>query len=314
MHVLLNDIDSHGDFGNLALMKISAYHKARGDRVTLYKGFLTMYPIEDFDLCYASCVYRQNEEIVNNWAKEMPFPVLLGGSGVNENVLTDEIEHIMPDYSLYGLNHSMGFTSRGCIRKCGFCIVPQKEGMIRDNAPISEFLHADHNRVKLLDNNFQASPKWKENSKFIINNKLKVNFTQGFDARLMNEEFAGALAEMKPQSTSFKGTRITMACDSIKVMPAVERAINRLTDAGISKYNISVYVLIGYDTTLEEDLKRIHFLADKGVTPFAMRYNMVKGLNDILMHLARYTNRYVWRKATFKQYLKTRTFKEGHNP
>ena len=132
--VLLIDVDSK--IPNLALMKISAYHKFNGDEV----GFNVQNP----DKVYISCIFSRNR------TKAIGIPTLfrcvceLGGYGINDKQLPSEVEHIMPDYDLYRCDYSFGFTTRGCIRNCDFCIVPKKEGKIKFNADIYEFWDKRH--------------------------------------------------------------------------------------------------------------------------------------------------------------------------
>ena len=182
--VLLVDADSKKGFPNLSLMKLSAWYKKEGWSVDLIKGLPMAPPLHLYDKSYISVIFFQNKERALDYAMILPN-CEVGGSGYDlTKTLPDEIEHIMPDYSLYDIDYSIGFTSRGCIRNCGFCVVPKKEGEIRDNAPITEFLA--HDKVMLLDNNFLASPRCKNNLDFLIINDLKVNFNQGLDLSLIH--------------------------------------------------------------------------------------------------------------------------------
>ena len=197
MKIRMIDADSKEVFGNLVLKKLSAWHKLQGHEVDLQIGIPDTAPLEEYDKTYISVVFFQNKEKALNYASQVKN-IHIGGSGFDYNVRLDhDIEHIMPDYDLYGYDISIGFTSRGCIRNCKWCIVHEKEGMIHDHAPIEEFLDPRHNKVILIDNNFQSSPKWRENLQFLIDHKIKVNFNQGLDARLVTEEFAQMLAESK---------------------------------------------------------------------------------------------------------------------
>lgn len=181
MKVLLRDIDSSRII-NLPLAKLSAYHKARGDQVFLNR-------CGNPDLTYVSCIFTWNR------GKTTFYPeAIVGGTGVNlETNLPHEIEHIMPDYDLYGCDYSLGFTSRGCIRNCPWCVVPRKEGWIHDTAPLSEFVHPKHKKVMLLDGNLLATPSAKRTLEELAEKRLKVCFNQGLDIRLVTDEIAKIL-------------------------------------------------------------------------------------------------------------------------
>ncbi|GAJ17604.1 unnamed protein product, partial [marine sediment metagenome] len=157
MKVLLMDLDvikQRRPSPNLALMKLSAYHKAKGDEVFLN------FPLQPPDIAYASCVFTWNA----GRKTTVPNGAILGGSGIDLKAeLLPEVEHIMPDYSLYpSIDSSMGFTSRGCIRNCPWCIVPVKEGQIKPWSRIYEFWDRRHRKITLLDNNLLAAPNWQQ--------------------------------------------------------------------------------------------------------------------------------------------------------
>lgn len=299
MNILFVDADSVSDFPNLALMKLSAWMKFLDYKVTLIRGIPTTAPLlqNDYDEVYISTIFFQNRDKVQDYINQFDIPVKVGGSGWDlENRLPEPIEHIMPDYDLYNIDYSVGFTSRGCIRKCKFCVVPIKEGGIKDNAPITEFLDPRHNRVLLLDNNFQASPKWRENMDFMIDNKIKVNFNQGLDARLVTKEFADRLASVKCYNWTFKVRGAHLAFDSLRIEKSLVRALDLFDNAGMAPRRFIVYVLVGFDTTYEQDLYRIEKIIELGAVPYVMRYNKTK--DTYLKHLARYYNRktYEWVK------------------
>lgn len=300
--VLVVDADSKAGFPNLALMKISTWHKRQGDSVDLIKGIPEAPPLVDYDKVYISCIFYQNASAANTYARMFECDVSVGGIGVGYENLSHEIEHIMPDYDLYGVDFSMGYTSRGCIRKCPWCVVPAKEGGIKDNAPISEFWDRRHGKVLLLDNNFQASPNWRENIAFLIEHDLKVNFSQGLDIRLVNKEFASALSQVKYYSWSFKTRSLHFAFDTMKVERAVRRGIARLKANGIHSRHLMFYVLVGYDTTLEQDIERVQILHKLGAIPYIMRYNQNHGDGRILDYLARWVNRRYYQFIPFESY------------
>jgi len=285
MQVLLVDADSKNGFPNLALMKLSAWHKKQGHSIDLIKGIPTTAPLKQYDKVLISCIFHQNKEQVLDYASQFDNTIV-GGSGIDLDLTLDkDIEHIRPDYSLYDIDYSLGFTSRGCVRNCGFCIVPDKEGFVKDNAPISEFLHPDHKKVILLDNNFQASPRWRENIAFMIEHDLKINFCQGLDIRLLDLEFAEALTQIKYYSWTFKNRGLYFAFDDLRYEKQVWAGINLLERVGINLKTVLFYVLIGYNTTEKEDLYRINSLYERGVHPYVMPYNQHKS------KLTRWVNR-----------------------
>lgn len=302
MNVCLVDADSKAGFPNLAIMKLSAWHRQQGDDVELIKGIPEAPPLFPYDMTYISVIFYQNASKANTYARMLEGDVDIGGIGDSYKNLPDEIEHIRPDYSLYGVNFSMGYTSRGCNRKCPWCVVPRKEGKIRDNAPILEFLHPDHDKVLLLDNNFQASPKWRENLNFIQDHNLKVNFNQGLDIRLVTKEFAGQLAQTKYHSWNFKTRSLHFAFDTLQVEGAVRRGIRKLEAAGIPPRSLMFYVLVGYDTTLEEDLYRVRVLKDLGTIPYIMIFN--RRADPELKHLGRWVNRRYYQFIKWSDYKK----------
>jgi len=265
MKVLLIDVDSK--MPNLALMKLSAWHKERGDEVYLDANCRP-------DKVYISCIFSENSPKARGIAKMFDSPVEVGGYGINKTKLPDEIEHIMPDYDLYGTGFSMGFTSRGCIRKCEFCDVWRNEGKLRDHAPVSEFWDSRHSKIVLLDNNFVASPNWRENLSFCEEHELKVSITQGIDARLVTKEVAADLAKFWPfYNWKFEDTALYTAWDRMEDEESVLRGIRNLIEAGIPPREIRPYILVSFNTRVDEDLYRFEKLRDLGVYPFVMSYN-----------------------------------------
>jgi hypothetical protein len=279
--VLLIDVDSK--IPNLALMKISAFHKQKGDTVFLNSGC-------DPDKVYISCIFKKNHAQAMGIGKMFNCPIEWGGSGIDLTTkLPLQIEYMKPDYDLYGIDYSMGFTSRGCIRKCEFCVVPKKEGPICHHEYIPLFLGEGHKKVVLLDNNFLASPTWEENLGFIWDFDLKVNFNQGLDIRLINEKNAAFLQHTKYYDFDFRDRRLYFAWDWMELEETVEKGIQTLKDAGIPGRHLTFYVLMGFNTTIEQDRYRAEKLTEWGVDPFAMP--MDNGGSRELRKLVRSINR-----------------------
>jgi len=273
--ILLVDVDSK--IPNLPLMKLSRLHRGKGDDVELVrlrggKSLLDLFSI-DFTPkeVYVSCIYPQNRAkalwVLQNYPK-----AVIGGSGYSlDSQLPEEIEHLCPDYRLYGTDYSMGFTSRGCIRKCPWCIVPLKEGEIRDHAPLNEFLR--HEKLILLDNNFLASPRCIENLKELIARKIKVSFNQGLDIRLINQENARLLAKTRYYDGKFKRRTLYLSFDLPEIEPDVIKAVEVLRRFGVKPWHLFFYMLVGYNTSFVQNMHRFEVLRSLGVFPYVMRYN-----------------------------------------
>jgi len=257
--VLLMDLDvirQRRPFPNLALMKLSAYHRAKGDQVFLN------FPLYQPDITYASCVFTWNA----NRRASVPNGAIVGGPGIDLKAeLPPDVEHFMPDYSLYsGVNFSLGFTSRGCIRKCPWCVAPEKEGQIKPWSRIYEFWDRRHRKIMLLDNNLLAAPNWRLTMDDLIAEGLDVDFNQGLDIRLLNEENLDYLKRVKARQLRF-------AFDDITYEGAVRRGIQLLLDNGIPSRHLSFYVLVGFgdDGTAVERMK---ILASYNVEVYPMAY------------------------------------------
>lgn len=281
----INLIDVDGDYPNLALMKLSSYWKNKGADVALNS-------LREADQVYISVVFTKNHR--KALSIQRATGGIIGGSGLGDysNILPDEIEHTCPDYSLYNLDYSMGFTSRGCIRDCSFCIVPKKEGGIIEWSPLSEFVR--HKKVVILDNNFLASPLWRSKLNEMIDKDLKVDFNQGLDIRLLNKEKAELLAKLSPPYLRF-------AWDSMDLMPQIKRGIRLLIDAGfpINRNRIGFYVLTGYETTQKQDLYRIDYLHKLDINTHVQPFIKNRENN----RLSRWGNQpRIWSKTRFSQY------------
>lgn len=255
--VILVDLDASkrkGVFPNLALMKLSAWHKGQGDEV-LFNA-----PLLIGDTIYASCVFTWNRHKLD----ALPPHAVIGGIGLPQhNFLAPEIEHIMPDYTLYPhTDSSYGFTSRGCNRKCPWCKVPKKEGRIRPTADFHEFWDRRHDKLILLDNNLLMSPNWKETLEGIAKEGVEVDFNQGLDIRSVNDEVAWYLSRIRTKKLRF-------AFDSLSYENAVRKGIRHLSEEGIATRHLSFYVLTGYDND-ETVVERIRILSSLNVDIYPM--------------------------------------------
>ena len=264
MRISLIDVD--GKIPNLALMKLSAYHKSKGDTV----GF----NITDPNKVYISCIFKKNRSQALGLSKMFNCDVVFGGSGINYNKLPDEIEHTMPDYDLYPSEYSMGFTSRGCFRNCDFCIVCDKEGSLKPNSDIYEFYDSRFSHMVLLDNNILGLKyHFKKVSKQIIDNSLSVDFNQGLDIRLINDNNAKILSDLRVKPD------YRFAWDNIKDEDKILKGIKILKDHNIS--HCLFYVLVGFNSTKEDDLYRLNKLKELDQRAYVMRYQKNRFYNDL---------------------------------
>ena len=283
-NIAIYDVDSK--IPNLALMKISAWHKAQGHHVEHYMPLLR----DTYDKIYASKIFNFSDDSMLSDER-----MIIGGTGWNmEKTLPDEIENMIPDYSIYRYPHNIGFTMRGCRLKCSFCVVPEKEGKPYGVSTMEElWTQRDSNFVVLLDNDFFGNPDWANRIKEMNELKLKVNFSQGLNIRNIKEEQASALASVRFSNMSGKKNQVHFAWDDPRHEKLIHKGIKTCVEAGIKPWQMAFYVLIGYHSTPEEDLHRVQVLKDYGCDPFVMPYNREDP------YQRRFT-RWVNHKATFK--------------
>jgi hypothetical protein len=300
MRVKLVQLD--GTLMNLALAKLGTYHRQRGDQVARRMA--------DPDLVYYSAIFTWTADQFRGQTP-LEAKAVFGGYPFNDDHLPPEAEFCKPAYDLWGVDYSLGYTSRGCIRRCAFCIVPKKEGRIRDYQFVGDFHDAAHTKIILLDNNFFASPQWRRNLEYINNNGLRVCFNQGLDLRLITPEIAGLLADTRSEDHAFKRRRYYFAWDFMKNEKPIRAGLQALLDAGVKGETIVTYVLTMFDTTCAQDLYRCETLWEKyGVHPFVMKYDRRKD-NPFENHLARWANRPAARRNhTFREYCHN----EGFDP
>ena len=278
------DVDSK--IPNLALMKISQYHKNLGDNVEMYNPLW----LDSYDKIYASTIFDFSDK-----SNLIPNKMVIGGTGYDTHkTLPQEMEDCDPDYTIYNYPHSIGFTMRGCRFVCKFCVVPEKEGKPKPNNTIGEiWTNRDSNFLVLLDNDFFGNPLWGERIDEIKFYNLKVNFSQGLNIRIITEEQAKALASVQFRTLSGKSKRVHFAWDRINDEKLIDKGINICFNAGIKPDQMAFYILIGFDSTPEEDMHRVKKLRDLGCNPYVMPYNK----EDVYQKkIARWVNH----KAIFK--------------
>lgn len=296
MKVGLIDVDGH-NFPNLPLMKLSAYHKNRGDIVVKID-----YPMseEKLDIVYMSKVFTFTDDWQYNINADK---IIKSGTGYDYPMggvpLDYEIEHQYPDYSLYNTKTAYGFLTRGCPRNCEFCIVSKKEGCKSYKvADLSEFWNGQK-EISLLDPNITASKDCIPLFHQLINSKALIDFTQGIDVRCMTKEKAILLNQMRIKTIHF-------AWDSyeFKTYEKLKR-FRPLLD--YDSRDLRVYVLTNFNTTHEQDLERIYKLRELGYSPYTMIFEKEKlPKRHTLLQIARWTNSmWIWRSCDrFENYNK----------
>ena len=277
---------------NLALMKLSTHHKSLGDKVGLFNH------IKEPDRVYVSVIFPKNK--IKAMSIKYLYPnteFIYGGSGIDYYKLTHNIEHLRPDYNLFNTDISMGFMTRGCFRKCSFCIVRDKEGYLKFNAHLKEFVDPSHDKVSLFDNNILA---WKDLSLLqeIKDSGLKVDFNQGLDIRLITKENAKLLSELKYYNYKFKQRTLKFAYDNSKIN--IDTGYKLLTEYGVKPKEMFFYVL-AYPDQFEDALKRVKYIISLGCKPYVMRYNQIT--TPDLTKLARWVNRLYYQFVVWEDYI-----------
>lgn len=279
MRIGLIDVDGTGRFPNIALMKISAYHKGNGDSVEWYEPMFSGH----FDKVYLSKVFSFTPDY------DLPIDadvVERGGSGYaitlvdgkevydseKDKNLPNAIEHIYPDYSLYPeltKDTAFGFLTRGCPRGCDFCIVGKKEGRCSIKvADLSEFWRGQK-KIVLCDPNILACKDWKDLLQQLIDSGAEVDFNQGLDIRLMTEEKAQMLSKVRIKEIHFAWDRYE---DKEKVLPKL-KLFAEVCKTKPHSHSAIVYTIVNFSTTIEQDLERIYTLRDMGYWPYVMIYD-----------------------------------------
>lgn len=274
---------------NLAAMKISAYHKAKGDDVERW------FPFTVYDRIYACKIFGDEYTQL----PEQPFQtdeIIYGGTGFDVKIvgerekyikgqdLPPEIEHIYPDYELYGVKRAIGFLSRGCPNRCPFCLISIKEGVVSNKvADVSEFWKGQK-EIEILDPNLLACKDHIELLQQLIDTKAKINFSQGLDARFITDENAELLSTIKLSMVHFA---MDLPQNNERVKKGLEIFLKH--NPKINKRNIVVYVLTNFNTTFEQDYERINIIKSLGIKPDVRIYRK-ETAPRITRDLARWCN------------------------
>jgi len=300
MKVLLIGVDFKNI--NLALAKLSTYHKSLGNSVSLIKLNFNGYPSKRFkninasmfDIVYVSQLFECN---TNNYKVVDCNNIIYGGVGLNNNQLPLHIDSLDLDYSLFDVDKSYGYITKGCIRNCWFCKVPKHEGYIRLYSTIDKI--KKHKEVILFDNNILGFYGHMQILEDLVNIRIRLQFNQGLDIRLLNDENALLISKLNHIG------ELIFAFDDVKDEKLINSKLNLLKKYVKKDWKIKFYIYHNDKAyTLFDTLHRVDWCRKNKVLPYLMRdQNCFKGLNkDFLTDMAAYCNQ--------PSFFKTNTFEE----
>jgi hypothetical protein len=279
MQVRLTQID--GKLPNLALMKLAYYHRQRGDTVHFSKHIHRDMLEPDYDAVYGSAIFSFSGARVAQFLNEFPDAVVGGTYNTSDNRTIEQVlgldNYERYDYSIYPrFDGSIGFTQRGCRLKCGFCVVPKKEGKPRAVNTIASIWRGEPwpRHLHLLDNDFFGQPReqWQARVEEVVAGGFKVCLNQGINTRMIDDESAAALKMMGYWDDGFTVRRLYTAWDNIGDEERFFRGVDILERHGIHPRNLMVYMLIGYDKreTWERIFHRFNRMIEREIRPYPM--------------------------------------------
>lgn len=281
MMVRLTQID--GKLPNLALMKLAHFHHDRGDQINFTKHVERGMFEPAYQRVYGSAIFSFSVDRVQRFRAQFPEALVGGTHNISDNVTVEQAlgiaEHEHYDYSIYPtFDASIGFTQRGCRLKCGFCVVPKKEGKPRSVNTIASIWRGDPypRHLHLLDNDFfgQDRDQWEARIDEIKTGGFKVCLNQGINIRMIDDSSAAALASIPYYDDAFKTRRLYTAWDNIGDEDRFFRGVDTLEEHGIPAKHLLVYMLVGYDKreTWERVLYRFNKMVARDIRPFPMLY------------------------------------------
>lgn len=279
MRVRLTQID--GKLPNLALMKLAHYHRERNDEIIFSKNIERDMFEPVFDRVYGSAIFSFSADRVAEFQRNWPDAIIGGTHNILDNTTVEQVlgvnEHEHYDYSIYEkFDGSIGFTQRGCRLKCGFCVVPKKEGKPRSVNTVTDIWRGDPwpRHLHLLDNDFFGQPReqWQARIAEIRAGDFKVCFNQGINTRMIDDESAAALGSIPLYDDSFKVRRLYTAWDNLGDEERFFKGVDTLERHGVKPYSLMVYMLVGYDKreTWERLFYRFNRMVERRIRPYPM--------------------------------------------
>lgn len=272
-----------GKLPNLALMKIAQAHRERGDEIVFSRHTRRDMLEPDYSAVYGSAIFAYSANRVAELRESFPGAIIGGTWNTADNTTVEAALGLggreRYDYSIYpGFTASIGFTQRGCRLKCGFCVVPKKEGKPRSVSTIAEIWRGEAypKHLHLLDNDFFGQPReqWEARISEIRDGGFKVCLNQGINIRMIDRDAAAALASIRVFDDQFKTRRLYTAWDNIGDEDRFFAGVNLLRDAGVAPSALLVYMLVGYDKreTWERVMYRFEKMTALGIRPYPMVY------------------------------------------
>ena len=279
MEIRITHLD--GKLPNIALMKLSHWHKSNGDNVHFYRTARKELFEPKYDVVYGSSIFSFNEKKQQTFLKSFPNAIV-GGTGF-KSLKTIEahigiLRYEKYDYKLYPeFENSIGFTQRGCRLKCKFCVVGKKEGANVDNDLVANIWRGDPypKNLILLDNDFFGQPNWESKANEIIDGNFRACFCQGINIRLIDDKSAQVLPHIQYYDNKFKNRRLYTAWDNLGDEKIFLKGAKKLQDQGIPMRHLMVYMLIGFkkNETMGDILYRFNILKNLGCLAYPMVYN-----------------------------------------
>lgn len=270
-----------GKLPNLALMKLARHWRDRGAALHFTKTVDRDMLEPAYDHVYGSAIFSSSAERVARFREQFPSAIVGGTWDVTDSTTVETTLGIPEseeyDYSIYPrFDASIGFSQRGCRLKCGFCVVPKKEGKPRSVNTIAAIWRGEPypRHIHLLDNDFFGQPEWRERAREIVDGGFRVCLNQGINVRLLNDEAAEALAALPYYDDQFKTRRLYTAWDSIGDEQRFFDGVDRLERYGVRPTHLMAYMLVGYDKreTWERVFHRFERMTARGIRPYPMVY------------------------------------------
>ncbi len=276
--IILFDID--GTIPNLALMKLSTYYKQQDYKVLLSKEI----GYKEADKYFASTVFytKISQQKIANLKSLYGEKIDIGGSGISlKKRLLPEVEQCFPDYQLYNhRKYALGFLTRGCTKKCSFCLVPKKEGRLKKRGVFEDFVPNGQRNVMLLDNNLLAFQDAELLLAEIIKRKYAVNFSQSLDIVYLNERNLPFLTKIDSRNAKFNKRMIYFSCNNVKTIKYFTDKKSLLKAFG--KDAVTVITMYGFNTKLSEDYKSMTMIKELMLIPFFQEYFPIIGAPSLI--------------------------------